>query len=96
MTSQVTLPVSPEIDPQLHDCRAPQNAPADYCRRLKNGIKRLQTAIQTQYEEMFPEGSDQIARAIREAEKAAWQTPFPSLFFPALAHLRVREVMPSA
>lgn len=78
------------------DCHRPENAPADYCQKLKSGIARLQIAIQSQYEEAFPAQHEWIARAVREAEKAAWTTPFPSLFFPALAHLRVNEGMPSA
>jgi hypothetical protein len=82
--------------PEARDCRPPENAPADYCQKLKNGIARLQAAIQSQYEEAFPAEREWIARAVREAEKAAWATPFPSLFFPALAHLRVRAKMPLA
>lgn len=81
---------------KARDCKPPENAPADYCKKLKRGISRLQTAILAQYEEAIPEGSEWIARAVQEAEEAAWATPFPSLFFPALAHLRVREQMPSA
>jgi len=96
MTSQVTRAFPTQIETESSGCRPPQNVPADYCRRLKSGIMRLRSAIQTHYEEMFPEGGDRIARAIGEAEKAAWATPFPSLFFPTLAHLRVRELMPSA
>jgi hypothetical protein len=77
------------------DCRPPFNAPRDYCQKLKSGIKRLGASIRKQYEEAFPAGGDWIAQAIRDAEEAAWATPFPSLFFPALAHLRVNEMMPS-
>ena len=83
-------------DLEARECRAPENAPADYCRKLKNGIARLQGAIQSHYEETFPAEREAIARAVREAERAAWATPFPSLFFPALAHLRVSERIPSA
>ena len=39
----------------------------------------------------FPNEKDQIELAIKEAEVAAWGTPFPALFFPPLAHLKVRE-----
>jgi hypothetical protein len=81
---------------QARDCTPPENAPTDYCQKLKNGIGRLQAAIQSHYEEAFPAERELIARAVREAEKAAWSTPFPSLFFPALAHLRVSETIPSA
>lgn len=81
---------------ELRDCRSPENAPADYCQKLKNGIARLQGAIQSHYEAAFPTEREWIARAVREAEKAAWVTPFPSLFFPPLAHLRLSERLPSA
>jgi len=81
---------------EARDCQPPENVPADYCRKLKNGIARLAAAIQSQYEALYPTGCDLIARAVREAEEASWATPFPSLFFPALAHLKVSEMMPSA
>ena len=96
MTSQITRSFPTQTETKNAGCRPPKHAPADYCQRLKSGIMRLRTAIQTHYEGIFPGGSDQIARAIGEAEKAAWATPFPSLFFPTLAHLRVRELMPTA
>jgi hypothetical protein len=95
MTSQINHRNSKAI-PETGDCRPPENAPADYCQKLKNGIGRLQAAIQSHYEEAFPAERESISRAVREAEKAAWATPFPSLFFPALAHLRVSERIPSA
>lgn len=81
---------------QTRDCTPPENAPADYCQKLKSGIARLQAAIQSQYEEAFPAEREWIGRVVREAEAAAWATPFPSLFFPALAHLRVSERIPLA
>jgi hypothetical protein len=96
MTSQVNSLNAKRILPEAVDCRPPENVPADYCQKLKDGITRLRRAIQAQYEEAFPAEREWIARAVREAEKAAWATPFPSLFFPALAHLRVQEGMPSA
>jgi len=85
-----------DLDAEARDCRPPENVPADYCRKLKNGIARLQSAIQSSYEEAFPAERKTIARALREAERAAWATPFPSLFFPALAHLRISERIPLA
>ena len=96
MTSQISSINDQRNLPQAGDCRPPENVPADYCQKLKAGITRLRAAIQAQYEEAFPAEREWIARAVREAEKAAWATPFPSLFFPALAHLRVHEGMPSA
>jgi hypothetical protein len=96
MTSQINSHDSANDIPEFKDCRSPENAPADYCQKLKNGIARLQGAIQLHYEEAFPTEREWIAHAVREAEKAAWVTPFPSLFFPPLAHLRVSERLPSA
>ena len=96
MTSQTNSHNSVNADLEARDCGAPENASADYCRKLKNGIARLQGAIQSHYEETLPAERETIARAVREAERAAWATPFPSLFFPALAHLRVSERIPSA
>lgn len=96
MTSQINVNLMSAIGPKPRDCRPPENAPADYCRKLKSGIARLQAAILTEYETTVPTERERIARAVREAEEAAWATPFPSLFFPALAHLRVSENIPSA
>lgn len=78
------------------NCQSSENVPSEYCRKLKSGLARLETAIQTQYETLYPTGRDLIVRAVREAKEASWATPFPSLFFPALAHLKVSEVFPSA
>lgn len=96
MTSQVTTSSTPSETSLTEKCRPPANAPKEYCPKLKSGIARLETNIRLQYEEAFPAGGEWIANAIREAREAAWSTPFPSLFFPALAHLRVNESMPSA
>ena len=96
MTSQVnTLPT---ITPMQNskDCRPPANFPKDYCQKMKSGLARLEASISRQYEKSIPGSGDRIARAIREAKEAAWSTPFPSLFFPVLAHLRVNEMIPSA
>jgi len=81
---------------KARDCQPPESVPTDYCRKLRSGIARLEAAIQLQYEALYPAGRDLIARAVREAEESSWATPFPSLFFPALAHLKVSEMMPSA
>jgi hypothetical protein len=80
----------------MNQCDAPQGFPADYCRKLKEGIKRLEMAIQAEYEAAYPGDGERIARGVREAKASAWGTPFPSLFFPAFAHLKVNEQLLSA
>ena len=96
MTSQINSRNFTKKMTEAKDCSPPESAPADYCQKLKSGITRLQAAIQSHYEATFPAERESIARAVREAERAAWATPFPSLFFPALAHLRVSERIRSA
>ena len=54
MTSQINSHNSANDIAEFRDCRSPENAPADYCQKLKNGIARLQGAIQSHYEEAFP------------------------------------------
>ncbi len=70
-------------------------APA-YCHKLKSGIGRLKIALQDQYRGAFPDHADSIRQAMAEAEVSAWATPFPSLFFPALARIRLSELAPEA
>lgn len=78
------------------DCQPPENVPADYCPKLKSGIARLEKVIQSHYEAIYPAARELIASAMGEALEASWSTPFPSLFFPTLAHIKVREMIPSA
>ena len=68
----------------------------EYCRKLRAGLTRLRVWIRSDYEAAFPDEHDQIAEAVREAEEAAWITPFPALFFPPLAHLKVQERLAQA
>ena len=81
---------------KARNCQSLENVPTDYCRKLKSGIGRLKKSIQSHYESIYPSARELIVRAVREAEEDSWATPFPSLFFPALAHLKVQEMMPSA
>ena len=96
MTSQLNVHETPERLSESADCHRPASFPKEYCHKLKSGIARLEAAIRLQYEEAFPASHHRIAGALEEAKEAAWSTPFPSLFFPALAHLRVKEMMPLA
>ena len=74
------------------NCERLDNVAAASCRKLKSGIARLKTAIQTHYVNAFPDRLDSIEHAMAEAEASAWSTPFPSLFFPALARIRLDEL----
>jgi len=72
---------------------SPVNAPADYRRKLRRGITRLKATLQQRYEDAFPDGRSWIQRAVADAETVAWATPFPALFFSALVHIRVAEIL---
>jgi hypothetical protein len=74
-------------------CPPPANAPADYRRKLNRGITRLKATLQQRYEDIFPDGRSWIERAVADAETMAWATPFPALFFSALVHIRVAEIL---
>jgi hypothetical protein len=71
--------------------RSDQVAAASYG-KLKSGIARLKAALQAQYVNAFPSRLGSIKRAIAAAEASAWSTPFPSLFFLALARIRLHEL----
>ncbi len=74
------------------NCERLDNVAAASCRKLKRGLARLKEAIQSQYSNAFPGRLDSIERALAEAEASAWSTPFPSLFFPPLARIRLDEL----
>jgi hypothetical protein len=80
----------------INNCRPPKDAPPDYCSKLKHGLRRLEAGIRAEYERNFPAAGAQIAQTVKEAEAIAWTTPFPSLFFPPLAHLKLNERFVSA
>jgi hypothetical protein len=96
MTSQITGKIRMNATLRTRNCEPPAGAPSDYCRKLKSGLARLEEAIRLEYEPIYPAARQLIAAALREARDASWATPFPSLFFPALAHLKLSEIIPSA
>ncbi|HEY1582444.1 MAG TPA: hypothetical protein VGF73_05040 [Chthoniobacterales bacterium] len=95
MTSQITDQTTRDEAGKGADCRPPENGSSDYCRRLKSGLGRLENSIRSHYEAIHPSATELISRAIREAREACWTTPFPSLFFPVLAQLRMSELFPT-
>ena len=77
-------------------CDQPGKVATEYCRKLKSGMARLKAALQKQYAAAFPDRLDSIERAVAEAEASSWATPFPALFFPALARIRIDEIAAKA
>lgn len=69
---------------ELPNCAERENLGV-FCQRLLVALSDLKGRLQTQYETRFPGEGARIRKAIEEAERTAWQTPFPHLFLPDLA-----------
>ncbi|HEY5742529.1 MAG TPA: hypothetical protein VIS99_08305, partial [Terrimicrobiaceae bacterium] len=73
-----------------------QRAEADafdlYYGRLAAALGELKGRLQRLYERRFPGEEERIRREIEKAERAAWQTPFPQLFFPDLAEEAIEQL----
>jgi hypothetical protein len=66
------------------NCAEP-DSPVVFCGKLMAALGDLKVRLQGQYERRFPGEGSRIRKAIKEAEVAAWHTPFPHLFLPDLA-----------
>jgi hypothetical protein len=55
------------------------------CRKLDAAVHELKRSIVEEFQARVPAHGRMIESAVNEAEALAWQTPFPHLFFPALA-----------
>ena len=62
---------------------------------LRGVITRLKTRLQARYERLLPGQAERIQRALEKAESAAWRTPFPHLFLPDFAELRLARLAES-
>jgi hypothetical protein len=62
---------------------------------LRGVIARLKTRLQARYERLLPGQDERIRRALEKAESAAWRTPFPHLFLPDFAELRLAQLAES-
>lgn len=57
--------------------------------KLIDVIDELKGRLQARYESEFPHHGSLIQEAIEEAELLAWATPFPHLFLPDFAEIRI-------
>ena len=55
------------------------------CRTLLQQLNELKASVLHQFESQLQGHRDLLQAAVNEAEALAWQTPYPHLFFPALA-----------
>ena len=78
--------------PNSNDCASATGTPRQFCRELIAAIGKLKQRLLEQYEQTLPGRGQLIRKAIAEAEELAWQTPFPHLFLPDFAEVRLAEI----
>ena len=63
--------------------------PAGFCQKLAESLVALKEQLIAKYEDAFPRRRHLVRELIAEAEALAWETPYPHLFLPDFAELRV-------
>ena len=63
---------------------------------LTTAIAELRERLRTRYEQIFPGQKTLIEDVLEEAESVAWCTPFPHLFLPDLAEVRMARIATTA
>ena len=74
---------------KTQDCSSNIHVAPQFCRQLKEVIARTKARLREKYAELFPFSSGNVEQALDEAEELAWATPFPHLFLPDFAEVRV-------
>jgi hypothetical protein len=74
---------------KTQDCSSNIHVAPQFCRQLKEIIARTKERLREKYAELFPFSSGNVEQALDEAEELAWATPFPHLFLPDFAEVRV-------
>jgi hypothetical protein len=74
-------------------CQSPGDVPAQFCRELLAALGDLKTRLHEKFERSHPGRGRMIRQAVAEAEELAWETPFPHLFLPDFAELRLAAMV---
>ena len=77
---------------KTQDCSSNIHVAPQFCSHLKQVIARTKERLQAKYEELFPFSRANVEQALNEAEELAWETPFPHLFLPDFAEVRVNAL----
>jgi len=64
----------------------------DTCRKLLNRIEQVKQAVLDEFHDTLAAHNQMLRLAVNEAEALAWETDYPHLIFPALAHEKAEEV----
>jgi hypothetical protein len=69
------------------------DVPAGFCRRLTDSLSSLKEQLRARFERALPGRLQLVRKLIADAEALAWETPFPHLFLPDFAELRLAEAL---
>jgi hypothetical protein len=64
----------------------------DSCRKLLDRIEKVKQAILDEFHDTVSAHNQMLRLAVNEAEALAWETDYPHLVFPALAHEKAEQV----
>src|SRR6185369_4564352 len=76
-----------------------ENARSDFatvclnsCRKLLDRIERVKQTVLDEFSDTLEAHNQMVRLAVNEAEALAWETDYPHLVFPALAHEKAEKV----
>ena|SRR6185369_5280980 len=76
-----------------------ENARSDFatvclnsCRKLLDRIERVKQTVLDEFHDTMDAHNQMVRLAVNEAEALAWETDYPHLLFPALAHEKAEQV----
>ncbi len=64
----------------------------DSCRKLLDRIDKVKQAVLDEFHDTLDAHNQMLRLAVNEAEALAWETDYPHLVFPALAHEKAQQV----
>ena len=64
----------------------------DSCRKLLDRIEQAKQAVLDEFRDTMDAHNQMVRLAVNEAEALAWETDYPHLVFPTLAHEKAQEV----
>jgi hypothetical protein len=62
------------------------------CRKLLDRIDKVKQAVLNEFHDTLDAHNQMLRLAVNEAEALAWETDYPHLVFPALAHEKAEQV----
>lgn len=84
-TNRATARISAALPPVSADPAASRRQAAD--------LRRLKAELAAEWTVGGAADAHRIRLVLNEAEALAWQTPFPTLFFPALAREKAQHLL---